>query len=197
MKLGTRISRDFNFLSAVYFEGQYLLNSYDVTLTLTVETDSIQEQNIAMDRIKYFINQQIENCVFVQDSEQRVIEKYQSAGLKVCSLPEEPYDQIITIVLLHKLNAICEGRLHVTDIQLTSIQSDGVGFLYDIEEIALAHPYKNGWWTENSASFNNKTLGKKDKVVKLVKKNDWVSLGLDWKCSEHCAEIIFTPEHEK
>lgn len=197
MKLGTRISRDFSFLSAVYFEGQFLLNNYDVTLTLTVETCSIQEQNIAMDRIKYFINNQLENCVFVQDNEQRMIEKYQAAGLKVCTLPEEPYDQIVTIVLLYKLNAICEGKLLVTDIQVTSILSDGVGFLYDIDDLGLDHPYKNGWWTENSASFSNKTSGKKDKVVKLVKKNDWSSLGLDWKSTEHCAEIIFTPEHDK
>ena len=88
--MGTRISRDFDFLSAVYFEGNFLLNSYNVSLTFTVETDSIHEQNIAMDRIKFFVNQQLENCVFVQDTETKIIEKYQHAGLKVCCLPEEP-----------------------------------------------------------------------------------------------------------
>lgn len=195
--MGTRISRDFDFLSAVYFEGNFLLNSYNVSLTFTVETDSIHEQNIAMDRIKFFVNQQLENCVFVQDSETRTIEKYQNAGLKVCCIPDEPYDQIITVLLLYKINAICEGRLVATDIQLNSMLSDDVGFLYDIDDLTTQHPYKQGWWTDSSTKIENNTTGKKEKIVKLVKKHDWASLGLDWKEKENCSEIIFAPEVEK
>lgn len=195
--MGTRICKHFDFLSAVYFEGKFLINSFDISLTLSVETDSIHEQNVAMDRIKYFINERLENCVFVQDTETKIIEKYQAAGLKVCSLPEEPYDQIITILLLQKLNAICEGKLIVTDIQLESILSDGVGFMYDIDDMQNIHQYKNGWWTENSNIISNTVLGKKEKIVRLIKNNDWVSLGLDWNSKENCSEIIFTPELEK
>ena len=195
--MGTRISREFTFLSAVYFEGEFLINNFDISLTLSVETDSIHEQNVAMDRIKYFINERLENCVFVQESETRTIEKYQAAGLKICTLPEEPYDQIITIILLNKLNSICEGKLVVTTIQLNSILSDGVGFIYDIDDPVNVFPYKNGWWLDSSNTISNKTIGKKEKIVRLVKKNDWVSLGLDWKNKENCSEIIFTPEIDK
>lgn len=195
--MGTRISKHFDFLSAVYFEGQFLINNFDVSLVLSVETDSIYEQNVAMDRIKYFINERLENCTFVQDSETRIIEKYQAAGLKVCTLPEEPYDQIITILLLQKLNAICEGKLIVTSMELESILSDGVGFMYDIDDIESLHQFKNGWWTENSNSISSKVLGKKEKIVRLVKNNDWVSLGLDWKSKENCSEIIFAPDLDK
>jgi hypothetical protein len=195
--LGTRISKNFDFLSAVYFEGKFLINSFDISLTLSVETDSINEQNVAMDRIKYFITERLENCVFAQDTETKVIEKYQAAGLKVCSLPEEPYDQIITILLLHKLNAICEGKLIVTDIHLESILSDGVGFMYDIDDMKNLYQYKNGWWTENSNTISNNVSGKKEKIVRLIKNNDWVSLGLDWASKENCSEIIFAPDLEK
>jgi hypothetical protein len=195
--LGTRISRDFDFLAAVYFEGNFLINNYSVSLTFTVETDSIHEQNIAMDRIKFFVNQQLENCVFVQETETKIIEKYQNADLKVCCIPEEPYDQIVTVLLLYKINAICEGRLVATDIQLNSILSDDVGFLYDIDDLSSQHPYKNGWWTDNSTSITSNVSGKKEKIVKLVKKNDWASLGLDWKEKENCNEIFFVPETEK
>ena len=195
--MGTRISREFDFLAAVYFEGNFLLNNYGLSMTYIVETESIHEQNIAMDRMKCFINDILENCVFVQDTEVKVIEKYQAAGLKVCTVPEEPYDQIITILLLYKLNAICEGRLIASDIQLNSLLSDEVNFLYDIDELSTNHPYKYGWWTDNSTSYNNISTGKKEKIVKLVKKNDWASLGLDWKDKKSCSEIIFTPEIEK
>jgi hypothetical protein len=195
--LGTRISRDFDFLAAVYFEGNFLINNYSVSLTFTVDTDSIHEQNIAMDRIKFFVNQQLENCVFVQDTEAKIIEKYQNADLKVCCLPEEPYDQIITVILLYKINAICEGRLIATDIQLNSMLSDDVGFLYDIDDLTNQHPYKNGWWTDSSTTITSNVSGKKEKIVKLVKKTDWANLGLDWKEKENCNEIFFMPETEK
>lgn len=195
--MGTRISRDFSVLAAAHYAGNFLMSSYDVSLTFSVETDSIYEQNIAMDRVKYFLYEQLENCVFVQHTETKIIEKYQSAGLKVCTLPEEPYDQIIAIILLYKLNAICEGRLSVTSIHLSSSLSDDVGFMYDLEDLSTGHPYKNGWWTDSSTSFTNILPGKKEKIVKLIKKCDWSSLSLDWHGKEDCAEIIFTPETEK
>lgn len=195
----TRISRDFEFLAAVYFEGNFIMNKYGVMLTMKVETSCIKEQNIAMDRIKYLIHQLLENAVFVQDSETKIIEKYQSAGLKVCTLPEEPYDQIVTMILLYKLNSICEGRLVVTDIQLDSVLSDDVGFLYDTEEIEVDHPYKQGWWIDPGPTITDKVhVNKKEKIVKLVKKCDWDTLDLDWEIREILpTEIIFAPETEK
>lgn len=197
--MATRISRTFDFLGAVYYEGSFLMNQYTMTLSMDVMTDSIIEQNIAMDRMKYLVDEVLDSVVFIQDSETRMIEKYQAAGLKVSTLPDEPYDQIVTLLLLYKLNSICEGRLIVTHIELDSLLSDGVGFMYDIEDLDMIHPYKQGWWTENTIAIADKTnISKKEKIVKLVKKSDWASLGLDWKERESKpAEIIFTPDTQK
>lgn len=197
--MATRISRTFEFLGAVYFEGNFLMNHYSLTLSMDVQTDSISEQNIAMDRMKYFIHEILDSAVFVQNSETKMIEKYQTAGLKVCTLPEEPYDQIITLLLLYKLNAICEDKLLVTHLELDSALSDNVGFMYDSDDLEMLHPYKCGWWTESSVSISDKNItGKREKIVKLVKKSDWSSLGLDWKEKESkSSEIIFTPETQK
>lgn len=179
LKLATRISRSFDFLAGVYFENNFIMNSYDITLTMDVVTDSIIEQNVAMERMKFFIHEVLDSCVFVHNKETKVIEKYQSAGLKVCTLPEEAYDQIVTVLLFYKLNAVNEGKLVITDIELTSELSDGVGFMWsnDTPEI----PYGQGWWTDNSIAICDKVMGKKEKIVKLTKKCDWASLGLDWK----------------
>jgi hypothetical protein len=197
--LTTRISREFEFLAAVHYEGSFLLNSYNILLSMDVQTDSIVEQNIAMDRIKYFMHEVLDSSVFIQDAETKAIEKYQAAGLKTCILPEQPYDQIITILLLYKVNAICEGKLVISDIQLDSQLSDGVGFMYDLDELSLKHPYKTGWWTDSSTvTSDKKSVSKKEKIVKLVKKCDWANVGLDWKEKESKnTEIFFTPEIEK
>lgn len=198
--MSTTIKRDFEFQTGVYYEQTFLLNYYTINLTLSVETDSIREQNIAMDRIKYFLHECLETSIFVEAGEKKVIEKYLAADLRVCTLPEEPYDQIVTLMILNKLNAITEGRLIVTDIVLSSLLSDEVKFVYDYESVAAANIFDNGWWSDPSTSINDlpKANNKKDKIVKLVKSNDWAFLGLDWKeKSTKTAEIIFSPDIDK
>ena len=197
--MATRIERDFLFQAAVYFEGRFLMNVYDITLAMEVETDSIREQNIAMDRIKYFLYECLANSVFVEYTEKRVIEKYTQADLRVCTLPDEPYDQLIALLLLLKCNAVTEGRLSVTDIVLKSELSDEVKFTYDIET-AQINPYgKKGWWHEPNCSIND--LGKsqkKDKIVKLIKQSDWCMPELEWETNHKKSEqIIFSTEIEK
>ena len=197
--MGTRIERDFSFQAAVHFEGNFLMNIYEISLAMEVETMSIREQNIAMDRIIYFLSDCLTNSVFVQDTEKRAIEKYTQADIKVCTIPEEPYDQILAILLLLKLNAITEGRLEVTDIVFRSELSDDVRFIYDITS-ASHNPFGNkGWWVESSTSITDiPKISKKEKIVKLVKNSDWCGCGLDWEeKSNKSSEILFTTEAEK
>ena len=193
--MSTRIERDFTFQAAVHFEEVFTMNIYEIGLAMIVDTDSIVEQNIAMDRIKHFLSECLENSVFVHIDEKKAVDKYTAADIKVCTLPEEPYDQIITLLLLLKLNAITEGRLHITDIVLKSVLSDGVKFSYDIES-ALSNSFDSkGWWNDSSSSISTK-IPKKDKVVKITKNTDWDSFGLEWAQKPHkkAEEIIFTTE---
>jgi hypothetical protein len=194
MKLATKIEREFAFQAAVHFEGTFLMTVYELSLGMEVDTASIKEQNIAMDRITYFLTECLENSVFVEHTDKKAIEKYLQADIKVCTLPEEPYDQIITILLLLKLNTITEGKLHVNTISLRSGLSDDVKFIYDIDT-ASNHPFGNkSWWSECSTNISDiSKTNKKDKIVKLVKQHcDWASVGLDWEQKEYkTTEIIF------
>lgn len=195
----TRIEREFSFQAGVYFKEEFLMNLYTITLYMEVETESIREQNVAMERIKYFLNECLENSIFVQDSEHKVIEKYNTCGFKVCTVPEEPYDQIITLLLLVKLNSITEGRLVITDMTLGSRISDDVKFICDIES-PLGPLEEQGWWSDNGTSISNpiKKSAKKDKIVKLFK-TDWAEYNLIWKEKDNLSncEIAFTTDIEK
>ena len=193
----TSIEREFDLHAGVHFEGKFLINYYSIVCSMNVETDCIREQNIAMDRIKCLLSECLSNCVFVQDSEKKTIEKYTAAGMKVCTLPEEPYDQIVALMLFHKLNTITEGRLEITAIALDSVIGDNVRFLYDAEN-AEHHPYKSGWWNESGPSITTTATNKKDKIVKLVKQSDWSLYELDWKqSSTPSTEIYFIPDLDK
>ena len=192
-----RIKQQFAFQAAVYVEETFLMNIYEITLKMHVVTGDSKEQNIAMSRINYMIEDCFQNCVFVHQTETAVIEKYIAANLKVSTTPDEPYDQLLAILLLTKLNIITEGRLLITDITLSSGLSDGIEFLYSP---ALEHtPLTTGifnWWNELNTKIVDfpKRETKKEKIVKLVKKtNDWAHLNLEWQEKPlPTSQIIFT-----
>lgn len=191
-----RISRNFSFQAAIHYENKYILNLYLIKLYMNVTTDDIREQNIALDRIKYLIEQCFDSCVFVEEIETKSIDLYSKAGIKTCSLPDEPYDQIIAAVLLSKFNTVTEGKLFITEIKIKSNICDEVVFYISHDE-DLEFSNKTAWYTENNASIDNIRKSKKDKVVELKKDAiDWVSLNLGWTekvKSKKDNQIVFVP----
>lgn len=176
-----RIQRTFDFMSGVYFGSEFYANYYEFDVTFTVESESIYEQNVAMDRIKYFIMECLQHSIFVEGTDQKAIEKLADSHLRVCVLPEEPYDQVIGIMLLAKLNAITEGRLIATDIAITSKLGDDVTCFHSIEETYGPFALK-GWWNEDTPKISNKNYGKNKKIVKLSKHlSEWSEVGLEWE----------------
>lgn len=190
------IERDFDFHACVYFENQFMINQYDFSLVLEVNTDSIYEQNIAMDRLKYLVYECFENSVFVRMDQTDILEKYTNAGLKVCIIPEDPYDQIIALLIVLKANAVCEDKLKIFNIGLTSKLSDGVKFMENNETAINALP-SDGWWNNKSPSLCSNSQLKKDKVVKIIK-DEWAELNLSWKEKRNkTTEVMFTNKLKK
>lgn len=191
------IERDFEFQAGLYFQNKFLLNLYEFQLIMEVNTDSIEDQNIALERIKYFIYEVLENCIFVNETDSEIIQKYRNANLKLCTLPDDPYDQIVSLLILLKLNCICEGKLKVLDITFTSKLSDGVKFKENI--LTAQHAYsKKNWYSQNDTSIMGEfTKTKKDKIVKL-RNDDWKELGLYWSdYKSNSKEIIFNLDTDK
>ena len=179
----TRIEKDFFFLAGVHFDNEYHINSYDLLVSFLVETACPKEHYIAMNRLEYFIKAVIANVVFVNREEVDIITKYESAGIRVCELPEYPLDQVIAIVLLLKMNAIIEDRLKITDITIGSLLGDGVRYpivseLAESADITLG----NHWWHRADQSITDRNIKQyADNVVKLFCDDVWADLGLSWK----------------
>lgn len=187
-----RIYKSFNLLAGLHFNSKFYTNSYTIDLTFNVEAESILDQNIALERVEFMIKECFYSTVFVNQTETDAIQKYINAGMTVCTLPEDPYDQVIGIMLMVKLNAITEGRLVITDISIESNMSDGVSCLYSLEE-PLGPFMLKGWWTDSSYCITDEVKSKK--IVKLSKtKNDWADVQLSWAKTDtnKTAEIIFT-----
>ena len=192
--MSVKLEKTFSFQAGVHFQDKFLMNLYDFTLSMEVLTECIIEQNVAMERIKYFLFECLENSIFVNEKEKKVIDNYSTAGIKVCTVPDDPYDQIIATILLLKLRAITESRLIITDIYLVSKLSDDVKFWLEIDDIDGI--YNNeGWWNKASTCITHSPKSnKKDKILKLFNNNEWNDVGLHWKTKPTSAEVTFIHE---
>jgi len=177
--MNIQIEKDFTFLTAIHFEQKYMVNLYEMRAKMEVLTEDVFEQNIAIERMNYFLSSHIENLIFIKDDEKEAIQNYTNAGIKVCTVPEEPYDQIIGMILLNKCNAIMENRISVTEITFGSKLSNLIKFSILGEVAKLEYP-ENVWYNKNTLSVNDKS--KKEKIVSLFdKSNNWAELELTWK----------------
>jgi len=173
-----RITKDFTFLSSLHFQDKFMVNLYEMNASMIIETFDQIEQNIAIERINYFLTDMLEGCIFIQDTEHEAMEKYSNAGLKIVSVPEEPYDQIIGLLLINKCNAIMENKIHLSDIIFGSKLSNLIKFDLSSEMAINEYPEKN-WYNDSSLATHSKK--KKEKIVKLFDgKNDWADLELTW-----------------
>lgn len=174
-----KVQKDYVFECAIHFEDKFMINFYELTLFMEVVTDNQYEQNIAIERVNYYLSSIIDNSIFVNQEEKKAIENYEKAGIKVITLPEDPYDQIIGLLLMLKLNAIMENKLVVNEIMFQSKLTAGIKFHTFIEE---TEDYLGKyWWTDSSPSYKDQSKTKKEKVVKLFDTDTWASLGLTWK----------------
>ncbi len=63
-----RIQRDFEFVSGVFVDNELYMNIYNFDVHFNVQSESIEAQNIALDRVKHLIST-LENVVFVYDKD--------------------------------------------------------------------------------------------------------------------------------
>jgi len=179
--MSSKIQKEYTFLTAIHFEGKFMVNLYEMNTVMSINTEDPREQNIAVERINHFLGLVIEDCIFVCEKEKEAIEKYSSAGMKVCTIPEEPYDQIIGLILLNKCNAIMENRLTMTDIVFGSKLSNLIKFELSSEAAELEFTGKK-WYNDPSLMICDKKT-KKDKIVNLFdhSTDTWADLELTWK----------------
>jgi hypothetical protein len=181
----TRIERDIFFAAGVHFDDAYYINTYDFLLSMLVETDIPKEHTMAMDRFDLFIKDAATNAVFINEDKHEEIEKYKEAGLKIITLPGEPFDQIVAMVLLLKLNAVMENRIKITDITISSLLGEGIRYPIVTETAENADMMLGDkWWHNSDMETTNQTVFKfepENNIVKLFDDSIWAQYDLSWK----------------
>ena len=177
--MNVRLQYDLDFLAAVYYDNQLQMNRYSVSMNLLTKTKDSVSTNIALDRIKLFVAAAMESTVFINQNNQEQAEFLQMIGANVTTLPEEPVDQIVGMMLYYKLNAIMEGRMEIVNLDISSTLGDSVWYQHDEED--MAGPFaEDGWWHQSNMQHDTEEPEPvSDNVVKVTA-TGWHEMDLDW-----------------
>lgn len=167
----TIIEKDFSFKAGINVDNKFQINLYNLHLSMNLYTESIREQYVAMSRINYLIENCLEGCVFADETDKSMLDKYLDCNIRLCTIPEHPHDQMIMFAIMLKINSICEGRIEVVKIKINSELSDFIWIVGDSSYIPEMFQTKN-WWNESNICISNYCFNKnkKGKIVRITSK---------------------------
>ena len=184
------------FLSIIVSEDDIVPNSYEVGLYLETNTTDIREQNVAFERIKFFLNSQCQNGTFVSMSNKFSKVFLENSNPRIILLPVEPFDQLLATLLYEKISAIVEGRFDVETLQLSSHQGDNVRYDWGLDnEMPLGEEInaycstideKNKefvpWWNRpDTSTWDTVITDETGKTGYWGGEFTWEDIGLGWE----------------
>lgn len=197
--MNVKISYNTQFIAAVWWNNSLVMSTYDVVFNLLTAGINPANTNISLDRLKYIVEEYLNDQVFVNHTEKEQIKRLQSAGINVIIMPEEPVDQIIGMMLYSKISAVMEGHILVRSIMLSSTTGDNV--IYEHNSSESLDPFTQpGWWNAATPVCEDEQNTSKGKIVEIVTGNHWRELDLDWvdnSESEYATVLEFKKNEEK
>jgi hypothetical protein len=147
---------------------------------MTTNSENSVDQTISFERIKYFVYSQIDNTIFINSNQKAQCTLFSKAGLDITTMPNDPVDQLIGIMLYYKLNAITEDRMIIMETEISSSYGADMTYLHsDFENTSgFKHP---DWWTSPDLTHSEFVLANKsEKVLSIPTSTDWRELDLAW-----------------
>jgi hypothetical protein len=167
------------FTAGVHWEGRMIMNNYVIRAYMITNCADNLSQNTAFERIKHFVYGELNSTIFVNREHEEVCQNYVKSGLKITTLPAEPVDQLIGIMLYCKLNAICEEHMIINEIEINSDLGDNMVYLHAADE-SLGPFQEAGWWHDTDLLHCDVSLMDSDKVVAMHRAAAWRELDLAW-----------------
>jgi hypothetical protein len=168
-----------NFVALSVIENALLPNSFEVSVTFAVNDPDARMQNVAFQRIKHLLNNEL-NCTVITQKNSPMVKTLAKFQNKVVVLPDDGPDWMLSCALAVKLNAICEGRFSILEVEVSSSLGDNISYFADWErkdmliDILNEMPAADRWWNSPEICFN-----------RFQKFNTWRSLGLEWVLTDN------------
>lgn len=177
--MNVRLQYTLSFTAGVHYGDQLIMNNYLLRVYMITNTMEAENNNIAFERLKYFISEKMDSTIFINGDNHTACQLYSNAGINITNLPNEPVDQIVGVMLFHKLNAIMEDRISVVETELSSSLGDHMVYIHSENEITNEIVIPT-WWTTPDLIHCDLELEKSDKVLDMHHTGVWRELDLSW-----------------
>lgn len=184
--MNVRLKHDLQFVAAVYYGERVRMNNYNLRLWMTTACTDAHDQNTAFERIKHFVYVELDSTVFVNAMHNDQCRLLGAAGLDITTMPGEPVDQLIGLMLYHKLNAITEDRMIIVETELSSVLGENITYLHASDEHADMD-LQPDWWHDPDVTHCDMNLMTTAKVLTLPAATQWRDIGLIWTVSDSSA----------
>ena len=177
--MNVRLKYDIMFTAGVYYNNQVRMNNYSLRLWMTTNSENSVDQTISFERIKYFIYTQIDSTIFINNELEDQCYLFTEAGLDITTIPGDPVDQLIGIMLYYKLNAITEDRMLVMETELSSTCGENMTYLHGEFENTSGY-VQPAWWTTPDLTHSDFVPVDSENVMAIPQSTAWRELELAW-----------------
>ena len=178
--MNVRLKHDIQFTAGIYHDSKLIMNNYNLRLWMTTNSENSVDQTISFERIKYFVYTQIDNTIFINSNQKAQCTLFSKAGLDITTMPNDPVDQLVGIMLYYKLNAITEDRMIIVETEISSTYGANMTYLHSDFENTSGFKQPD-WWTSPDLTHSDFVLpSKSEKVLSIPTSTDWRELELAW-----------------
>lgn len=177
--MNVRLKYDIPFTAGVYYNDNLRMNNYSLRIWMTTNSENAADQNISFERIKYFIYTEIDSTIFINNTLEEQCQLFTQAGLNITTIPGDPVDQLVGIMLYYKLNAITEDRMIVAETELSSTYGENMTYIHGEFETTSGY-IQPDWWTTPDLVHSDFIITDSEKVVEMQQSTAWRELELAW-----------------
>jgi hypothetical protein len=178
--MNVRLQYTMSFTAGVHYNDQLIMNNYLFRAYMITNVKEAELTNTAFERLKYFISEEMDSTVFINSENQEAAQRYVDAGIRITTLPNEPVDQIVGVMLFHKLNAIMEDRISVVETELSSHLGENMVYIHSENEISQDIEIP-AWWTSPDITHCELEFGDGDTIFAIPPTSiSWRDLDMSW-----------------
>jgi len=167
------------FSAGIYYDDQLRLNRYSVSVQLCTLVADSEQLAIAMDRLKMFVHAELADTVFINQQNLERAQVLSLLGMNITTLPDEPIDQIVGIMLYCKFNSIMEDRMIVEQLDIGSTLGDNVFYIHEHGD-AIGPFQQMSWWQSSDTSHDSLPPVETSDNVFHVPVVGWSKYNLNW-----------------
>ena len=191
--MNVRLIKTWHWQSGIVYKDVFYINAYTAKIRMHTTSMYDQDHDVAYGRMDYWFQEVMQDSVMI-GADADVVKAYRGTGQRLLVFPDQPVDQLVGIMLCLKLNSITEGRLIITDVDLSSVHGADMTYQHNQSE-AVGPLAAAGWWQDSRPIWSHAASSSRgSKVVSLNRAADWNSLDLDWQSTtsnDRDSSIVF------